>query len=88
MLTECRSALDVHHVVVRLVAEILRIPIESIPENATLDDDLQMESVAFLELQVALEDELGVQIDPVEVVERNHLPRIVEYLHSLLPGAR
>jgi acyl carrier protein len=45
-----------------------------------------MESVAFLELQVALEDELGIEIDPVRVVELNELGKIADYIHALAIG--
>ena len=42
-----------------------------------------MESVAFVEIQVALEEEYDIQVDPIEVVERNEFGRIVDYIHAL-----
>lgn len=58
--------------------------IAAIDDRATLDNELQMESVAFVELQVALEDELGIEIDPVQVVELNEFGAIVQYIHGLV----
>ncbi len=63
--------------------EELGIPKEQITESATISDDLALESVAFVELQVALEDELGIEIDPVRVVELDELSAIVRYLCDL-----
>jgi len=63
--------------------EELGIPKEQITDSATISDDLGLESVAFVELQVTLEDELGIEIDPVRVVELNELSAIVRYLCDL-----
>ena len=63
--------------------EELGIPKEQITESATISEDLALESVAFVELQVALEDELGIEIDPVRVVELDELSAIVRYLCDL-----
>lgn len=82
------TADDIRERIVALLAEILERPREEIGEDAALDEDLGLESVAFLELQVTLEDELGIQIDPVEVVERNRLGAIAAYIHALLPAER
>jgi acyl carrier protein len=54
-----------------------------ITPSATITDDLGLESVTFVELQVALEDELGIEIDPIQVVELNQLAAIVDYLCTL-----
>jgi acyl carrier protein len=56
---------------------------DQITPNATITDDLGLESVAFVELQVTLEDELGIEIDPIHVVELNQLSAIVDYLCAL-----
>lgn len=56
---------------------------ERITREATIADDLGLESVAFVELQVTLEDELGIEIDPIQVVELNELSSIVRYLCEL-----
>lgn len=56
---------------------------EKIVPSATITDDLGLESVAFVELQVTLEDELGIEIDPIQVVEIAQLSAIVDYLCAL-----
>ena len=61
----------------------LGVPPEQIVREATIADDLGLESVAFVELQVTLEDELGIEIDPIRVVELNRLSAIVDYLCEL-----
>jgi len=55
-------------------------------EGATIDDELQMNSVAFVELQVAIEEEYSIQIDPIAVVELNRFGSIVDYIHRLATG--
>jgi acyl carrier protein len=77
-----RKAEDVWHLVSSTLAE-LGVPPEQITRNATIADDLGLESVAFVELQVTLEDELGIEIDPIRVVELNELSAIVQYLCDL-----
>ena len=61
----------------------LGVAAEHIRAEATISEDLGLESVAFVELQVTLEDELGVEIDPGRVVELDRLSAIVEYLCEL-----
>jgi|SRR5215468_7179390 len=68
---------------VTLVQEIGKIPVEKILDGASLDGDLQMESVAFIEIQTALEEEFDIEIDLLQIVELNHLAEIVDYLHEL-----
>ncbi|MCK6553851.1 acyl carrier protein [Candidatus Binatia bacterium] len=68
----------------QLLGEIGGIPAESITDAAGVDDQLQMSSLAFLELQAALEDEYEIQIDPIQVVELNQFGRIVDYLYDRL----
>lgn len=69
-----------------ILAEVGVAP-ELITRTAAIADDLGLESVAFVELQVALEDELGIEIDPIRVVELNELSAIVDYLCEL-PSTR
>jgi len=64
-----------------LINEIAKIPLEQITETATVDEELQMQSVAFVELQVAIEEEYNIQIDPIQVVELNEFGAIVDYVY-------
>ena len=69
--------------IANLMNEIAKIPLDQISERATIENDLRMESVHFVELQVALEDEYQVEIDAIRVVELNVFGEIVDYVHSL-----
>jgi acyl carrier protein len=71
----------------QLLHEIVGIPLAQIVENATIDEGLQMESVAFVELQVAIEDEYGIEVDPIQIVELNEFGAIVRYVHGLVAAA-
>ncbi len=70
-----------------LLVEIAGIDGATITEDSTIDGDLEMNSVTFVELQVALEEELEILIDPIAVVELNRLGDIVDYLVSLVDEA-
>lgn len=67
--------------VAELIHEIAGMPLEEITEEATIDGSLEMTSVVFVELQVTLEDELDILLDPIEIVELNRLGDIVDYIH-------
>lgn len=70
-----------------LLHEIGGIPPDKITASATVEDELQMSSLAFVELQVALEEEYQVQIDPIQVVELGSFAAIVDYVHELATAA-
>jgi len=67
---------------VGLLNEIAGIPVERITEGATVEEDLQMQSVVFVELQVAMEEEFDILIDPLRVVELNEFSALVDYLYE------
>ena len=66
-----------------LLHQIGGIPMDRITESATVEGELQMSSLAFVELQVALEEEYGVQIDPIQIVELSSFGAIADYVHRL-----
>jgi acyl carrier protein len=66
----------------RFISEIGKIPIERIEENATIDRDLQLQSLTFVELQVAIEEFYDIEIDPISVVELNAFGAIADYVHA------
>lgn len=68
----------------QLLAEIGKIPVEEIRDGATIDGGLRLESVAFVELQVAIEDAYNIELDPIEVVERGEFGAIVSYICALI----
>jgi acyl carrier protein len=67
-----------------LLCEVAKIPASAVTETATVDGALQMQSVTFVELQVAIEDEYDIQLDPIQVVELNEFIAIVGYVHGLI----
>jgi acyl carrier protein len=73
---------------VRLMNEIAKIPVEQITDAATVDEELHMESVAFVELIVAIEEEYQVEIDPIRVVELNQFGPIVDYVYEQVATQR
>ena len=68
--------------VAQLLHEIARIPKEQIVDGATLDQDLKMESVVIIEIQVALEDEYDIELDPIEIVELNEFTAIANHIYE------
>jgi acyl carrier protein len=74
---------EVYDRIASLLEEIAEIPKKSVSETSTIDHDLSMQSVAFVELQVALEDEYDIEIDPIHIVELNEFGQIVDYVHEL-----
>jgi acyl carrier protein len=78
---------DVRDMLRRFISEIGKIPAERISEHATIDNELQLQSLSFVELQVAIEEFYDVQIDPIAVVELNAFGAIADYIQSLINEA-
>jgi len=78
---------EVRERVARLVSEVLKIPQEQIDDSATVDNELQMQSISFVELQVAIEEAYDIQVDPIQIVELNAFGAIVDYIHQAAAGA-
>ena len=66
----------------QLLVEIAKIPSEHIRDGATVDQQLRMESVAFIEIQVAIEDEYEIELDPLHIIELNEFAVIVDYIYG------
>jgi len=75
---------DVRNLLVRLLHEIAKIPVDKIHNASRVDAELQMQSVVFIEIQVALEDAYEVALDPVALVELNEFGAIVDYIYDTL----
>lgn len=71
----------------QLVHEITGVELDVVTDEASIDEELRMESVAFVELQVSLEEDFGIEIDAIHVVELNRFGPIVDYVHSLASHA-
>jgi acyl carrier protein len=79
--------------VLALVSEFTRVPRDRITGMAALDGELRMESVTFVELQVAIEDTYQIEIDPIRVVQLNQFDPIIDYIYECVvqvsaPGFR
>ena len=68
---------------VGLFHEIGGIPVAEISEDATIDGALNVTSVTFVEIQVAIEDSLDLLLDPIAIVELNRFGDIVDYIFQL-----
>ena len=78
---------EVRERVARLVSDVLKIPQGQITDSATVDNELQMQSISFVELQVAIEEAYDIQVDPIRIVELNAFGAIVDYIHQAAVGA-
>ncbi len=81
------NAQQVRDTLRRFISEIGKIPEERIVERATIDGELQLQSLSFVELQVAIEELYDIQIDPIAVVELNEFGAIADYIYTLV-GSR
>lgn len=75
---------EVRDRLVTLVHEIAGVPVTRITDTATVDNEIELQSVTFVELQVAIEDEYNIQVDPIRVVELNSFGAIVDYIYSII----
>lgn len=66
-----------------LLQEICHRTPEEIRDTATIDRELEMESVQMVELQVAIETEFDITLDFLEVLRLNSFRRITDYVHAL-----
>jgi len=73
--------------VIDLLQEVAGFSPDAITDTSTIDTDLQMQSVAFVELQVALEDEYQISLDPIRLVELNEFAAIVDYIHRTIEAS-
>jgi acyl carrier protein len=73
--------------VIDLLHEVAGFSPDTITDTSTIDTDLQMQSVAFVELQVALEDEYQISLDPIRLVELNEFAAIVDYIHRTIEAS-
>ena len=73
---------EVLELVFRLLGEFAKVDTRSVSEKSTIEHDMKLESIAFIEIQVALEEEYNIELDPICMVELNELGLIVDYIYS------
>lgn len=79
---------QLRQLVVQLLCEVCCLREDVITDTARIDHELAMESVQIVQLQVALEQELDVTIDFLEVLRLNRFGPILEYLYELTTRRR
>ncbi len=79
-----RDSSSIRDLVLKHLFEIGEFPRPRVTDLARLDAELNMKSIVFVEIQVALEEDLDIEIDPLEMIELNRLDRIVHYLEELV----
>lgn len=79
---------EIRERVAQLLHEVAGVPLENVRQDATIENDLRMESVAFVELQVAIEAEYDIEVDPIQVVELDRFGDVVDYIDSLVGAER
>ncbi|OQY10584.1 MAG: acyl carrier protein [Marinitoga sp. 4572_148] len=65
-----------------IMAESLSVDREKITENASLTDDLELDSLELVDLTMDFENELGISIDDSELENIKTVGDIVELLAS------
>ncbi|GAB6189286.1 acyl carrier protein [Marinitoga arctica] len=68
--------------VVEIMSESLSVEKEKITENASLTDDLDLDSLELVDLTMDFENELGISIDDSELEKIKTVGDIVEVLSS------
>jgi acyl carrier protein len=47
----------------KVIADYLDVPVEAVKEDSSFTDDLDMDSLAVMELVIALEEEFSISVD-------------------------
>jgi acyl carrier protein len=75
---------DVRRFLTLALQDVAKIAPEVIGDGACLDAELTMESVALVEVQVAIEDAYDIEVDAIHVLELNEFAAIVNYICELV----
>jgi len=68
------------------LSEVLMRTISGLPEDTRLFEDLQLDSTAVLELLMALEDNIGFEVDPdnLDMADFKTLGTLADYVSAAL----
>lgn len=71
------------------LSEVLQRPVSGMPEDTRLFEDLHVDSTSVLELLMALEDNLGIEVDPerLEISDFKTMGTVADYVLALRAGA-
>lgn len=59
-----------------IMAEVLRLPVERIGADAAIGTVPNWDSTAHMRMMIALEDELGIELDETRMIEMTSFARI------------
>ncbi len=68
--------------IIKLMADKLSLDESTITPDASIKDDLGVDSLDLFELIIALEEEFEIEIPQEDVMEINTVNEIVEYLNK------
>ena len=68
----------------RVIADLLKVPLERVTDDAHFVQDLGMESIQQVELLAALEEEFDVEIDEEETAQNVTVAMAVDYMEKLV----
>jgi acyl carrier protein len=68
------------------LSEVLMREVRGLPEDTRLFEDLQLDSTAILELLMALEDNLGFEVDPdnLDMADFKTIGTLTDYVTNSL----
>lgn len=64
----------------RLMSDVLELPIDSITDQTTMQTTDTWDSLRHMELVVAIEEQLGIEFEALELMELVSLPEIKRVL--------
>jgi len=73
---------DVKRTLKAIIAEVCAVEPSTITDDTSIDNDLEIPSVAFVELQVAMEAAFDIFVDPMELIELNKFKLIAERIYK------
>jgi acyl carrier protein len=78
--------LDISAKIEDALGEVLMREISGLPEDTRLFEDLQLDSTAILELLMALEDNIGFEVDPdnLDMAAFKTIGTLTDYISATL----
>jgi acyl carrier protein len=70
----------------KVIADLLKVPVEKVTDEANFVRDLGMESIQSVELIAALEEEFDVEIDEDRAGGNDTVGKAVAYMEELAKG--
>jgi acyl carrier protein len=63
---------------------VIELPVEEVSVEADLVEDLELDSLARMEIAAALEDQYAIRIEVVELVGVSTLPELCRFVETKL----